>query len=241
LIFLGSEEFPFKGVLDKLANRSFAQGTNAYTDVYALHFCINHHSDHTCYQLTTAGEEGFLRILPVFLDHVLFPTITDEGFYTEVHHINGENGEDAGVVYCEMQGSENTSNSLTHERTMEMLFSGSGYEFNTGGRVKNLRDLTVEKVREYHKQFYRPDNVIVIITGPVNAEKTIDALQTVEEKINTRKNTTPHPQPFTKLAPQLTTSEEKSIQFPSDDEEGGALVSIGWRACEWKVCFVFYY
>lgn len=30
----------------------------------------------------------------------------------EVHHINGE-GEDAGVVYCEMQGRENSG----HERS----------------------------------------------------------------------------------------------------------------------------
>ena len=30
LIFLGSEDFPFKGVLDTAANRLFARGTNAW-------------------------------------------------------------------------------------------------------------------------------------------------------------------------------------------------------------------
>jgi Zn-dependent M16 (insulinase) family peptidase len=54
--------------------------------------------DHTCYTLTTAGTEGFRRLLPVYMDHILYPTLTDSGFYTEVHHINGE-GEDAGYVY----------------------------------------------------------------------------------------------------------------------------------------------
>eukprot|EP00960_Hanusia_phi_P022133 655544-Hanusia_phi.AAC.3 len=34
LVFLGSENFPFKGVLDKVANRNLASGTNAYTDVH---------------------------------------------------------------------------------------------------------------------------------------------------------------------------------------------------------------
>ena len=33
LIFLGSDLFPYKGILDKLANRSMAQGTNAWTAV----------------------------------------------------------------------------------------------------------------------------------------------------------------------------------------------------------------
>jgi Zn-dependent M16 (insulinase) family peptidase len=65
LIFMGSEEYPAKGVLDLLANRCLAQGTNAWTDV-----------DHTCYTMTTAGSDGFLTLLPIYLDHVLYPTLT---------------------------------------------------------------------------------------------------------------------------------------------------------------------
>lgn len=34
-------------------------------------------------------------IVPIYLDHVVVPTLTDEGCYTEVHHIDG-NGIDAG-------------------------------------------------------------------------------------------------------------------------------------------------
>ena len=36
---------------------------------------------------------------------------------TEVHHVNGE-GEDAGVVYCEMQSSENSQESLLYRAFM---------------------------------------------------------------------------------------------------------------------------
>lgn len=53
----------------------------------------------TTYTIATAGEEGFLSILPVYLDHVLYPTLTSSGFVTEVHNINGK-GEDSGVVRC---------------------------------------------------------------------------------------------------------------------------------------------
>jgi Zn-dependent M16 (insulinase) family peptidase len=67
--------------------------------------------------MTTVGSEGFLNMLPVYLDHVLFPTLTQSGYVTEVHHINAE-GEDAGVVYCEMQGRENSGESRVH---LEML------------------------------------------------------------------------------------------------------------------------
>lgn len=60
----------------------------------------------TCYTISTAGSEGFLRILPVYLDHILNPTMTDAGFTTEIYHLNGE-GQDSGVVFSEMQGREN--------------------------------------------------------------------------------------------------------------------------------------
>ena len=40
LIFLGSEDYPFKGVLDLLANRCLASGTNAWTGFKMLYFFI---------------------------------------------------------------------------------------------------------------------------------------------------------------------------------------------------------
>jgi len=64
LIFLGSEDYPYKGVLDLLANRNFADGTNAFTD-----------TDNTVYTITTAGAEGFLNIMPIYVDHILYPTL----------------------------------------------------------------------------------------------------------------------------------------------------------------------
>ena len=61
---------------------------------------------------------------------------------TEVHHINGE-GEDAGVVYSEMQGRENTGESRTHLEMLRAMFpENSGYRFETGGILENIRNST---------------------------------------------------------------------------------------------------
>ena len=53
-----------QGLLDLLANRCLAHGTNAWTA-----------TDHTAYTMETAGSEGFLNLLPIYLDHVLYPTL----------------------------------------------------------------------------------------------------------------------------------------------------------------------
>ncbi|KAG8228414.1 hypothetical protein J437_LFUL003887 [Ladona fulva] len=209
LIFLGSEKYPYKGTLDLLANRCLGSGTNAWTD-----------TDHTCYTMITAGSDGFLTLMPIYLDHILYPTLTgergpfkrpwqspvpplegscdvlvefpnddedngmvcvawrgpsavkelykasfllekfwnnpantdsfqDSGFATEVHHITGE-GEDAGVVYCEMQGRENTLESLVILEMNRHLYPGHcGYKSQTGGILKNLRESTNNKKVRY--------------------------------------------------------------------------------------------
>jgi Zn-dependent M16 (insulinase) family peptidase len=93
-----------------VAERCLANSTNAYTD-----------QDHTSYSLQTGGSEGFLSLLPIYLDHLIFPTLTESAFVTEVHHVN-EDGEDAGVVYSEMQDCENSCESLSGLAIRELLY-----------------------------------------------------------------------------------------------------------------------
>ena len=83
------------------------------------------------------SADATLVQVPVYLDHVFYPTMTQAGFVTEVHNVNGK-GEDSGVVYSEMQGRENGSGDLMQLRcvceltqvrqsglTVRMLLSGS--------------------------------------------------------------------------------------------------------------------
>lgn len=92
LIFLGSEKIPFRGFLDVFAGRCISLGTDAYTTI-----------DHTSYSFTTAGFEGFVKILPVFLEYIFRPTLTEANFRTEVYHVD-DKAQQKGVVFCEMSG-----------------------------------------------------------------------------------------------------------------------------------------
>ena len=50
-----------------------------------------------------------------------------------MHHINGE-GEDAGVVYCEMQARENTAEDMTHFELLQRMYPGHcGYKVSGAG------------------------------------------------------------------------------------------------------------
>ncbi|KAH9645203.1 hypothetical protein HF086_005748 [Spodoptera exigua] len=219
LIFLGSERYPYKGILDLLANRCMAHGTNAWTD-----------TDHTCYTVYTAGDAGMLTLLPIYLDHILQPTLTDHGFITEVHHIDGD-GEDAGVVYCEMQGRENTAYCRCELQLLRAMYPNNGYSAETGGIMKNLRTSTDNtKVRNFHKKFYRAENLTIILTGQIEAEDVFAALSTVEDDIIAKKASEPQEEwvkPWQTIPPTPNYGELK-VQWPADTEDCGQVI-FGWR------------
>ncbi|XP_031560013.1 uncharacterized protein C05D11.1-like [Actinia tenebrosa] len=218
LVFMGSEDYPYKGLLDLLANRCLAQGTNAWTA-----------TDYTCYTIETAGSEGFINLLPIYLDHVLYATLTESAYVTEVHHVNGE-GEDAGVVYCEMQARENSGRSRTHLKLLRNLYPGHcGLKSETGGIMANLRtSCSHQKVCDYHRQFYRPENLCVIITGMVDPDKVFEAITPFEDKILSKGSLPPYTRPWQDPIPPLPSSVNISIQFPTEDETS-VMVLVGTR------------
>uniref|UniRef100_A0A915MEI2 P-loop containing nucleoside triphosphate hydrolase protein n=1 Tax=Meloidogyne javanica TaxID=6303 RepID=A0A915MEI2_MELJA len=125
LVFMGSINYPYKGFLDVIANRCLASGTNATTD-----------QDNTTYTLTTAGYAGFLKTLPIFLDHLLSPLLTDSQYLTEVHHIDGS-GADSGVVYSEMQDLENDMEIIVDRKRKQLFYpSNSSYAVSAGAVAK---------------------------------------------------------------------------------------------------------
>ncbi|XP_045458924.1 uncharacterized protein C05D11.1-like [Melitaea cinxia] len=219
LIFLGSERYPYKGILDLLANRCMAHGTNAWTDI-----------DHTCYTIHTAGNAGMLTLLPIYLDHILRPTLTEQGFITEVHHVDGE-GQDAGVVYCEMQGRENTADSRCELRLQRAMYPNSGYSSETGGIMENLRISTNNtKVRDYHKKFYRAENLTIILTGQIEANDVFKALAVVEDDIMAKREKEIQEEwvrPWQTIPPPPNYGELRE-QWPADTEDCGQVL-FGWR------------
>ena len=50
--------------------------------------------------------------------------------------------------------------------------------------MKALREsTTIEKVRAYHKKYYRPDNTYITVTGGIDPASIFEALDPVERKL----------------------------------------------------------
>lgn len=48
---------------------------------------------------------------------------------------------------------------------------------------KQQQHIFPAQIRKYHHEFYRPENLHVIITGMVGAEQVFEALEPIEQKI----------------------------------------------------------
>eukprot|EP00375_Theileria_parva_P003588 XP_766273.1 hypothetical protein [Theileria parva strain Muguga] len=172
LIFLGSKNHPIRGILDLVSMKSLSSGTNAWTS-----------TDHTAYTLSTAGIDGTMQMLPIYLDHVLRPLLTEINFMTDVHHVTSD-GSSSGVVYSEMKSRENHSDELMFFEVLDKLYPGdSGYKRNTGGKLSALRSTNIERVRDYHKTYYKWSNLSVVICGDIPDPKAVLSLLNEQQKL----------------------------------------------------------
>jgi Zn-dependent M16 (insulinase) family peptidase len=224
LIFMGSEErFPHRGHLDALASRCMANGTNAYTAV-----------DYTAYTATTVDCDSMMRyLLPAFLDHVLRPSLTEEVFTTEVVHMDPSDGKYHGVVFCEMEAREHTEIDLSERTIRRLLFSDTPYAFECGGLIADIPNLTIERIQNYHRRYYRPENMVVIVVG---SELTNETKQTLfceldyilKDDNHEKKPIISTADSFGHVIKPLGDSLSTRVYFPSDEEESGSVV-LAWR------------
>lgn len=223
LVFMGSKKYPFKSTLD-IAGNICMSTTNAWTA-----------TDQTVYTLSTAGWTGFKKLLPVYLDHLINPVLTDEACTTEVYHIDPETFQDKGVVYSEMEGIESQSWFITSLEMQRLLFDkDSGYKSETGGLTANLRNLTNDEIRQFHKDMYSPDNMCLIITGNVPEDELLQIVEDFDGSLNavTEKRVRPFVETATAktLVPHFHQDiVESTVRFPEMDETQGEM-RFSWIA-----------
>ena len=60
---------------------------------------------------------------------------------------------------------------------MQSVFEKTPYGGSVIGDEKDVKNLSREQMRKYFKQFYTPDNAIIVIVGDVDADKTYEMVK----------------------------------------------------------------
>ncbi|KAJ3272488.1 hypothetical protein HK104_004459, partial [Borealophlyctis nickersoniae] len=184
-------------------------------------------------KLTTVkpGSDGMLEVIPVFLDHILHPTLRPAQFLTEVYHMDGT-AKHQGVVYCEMASRENTEPDLLDHALRRLLYQNqTTYACETGGRTSDILNLTNEEIIAYHQKFYHLDNLTAIICGQIDPEALFGKLAATEGLLERGAGDGSADIPVI-ACPRLPGKGgefvSETVRFPSSDEDVGS-IAFGWR------------
>ena len=162
-VLMGSRKYD----VDFWELESFAlfSSSNAFTDEYS-----------TIYFFDSIDKAEVSKVIPILAEYVFFPTLTEEAFMQECFHVefdangDGRKKDIVGVVYNEMRA-----------RPPET--------YCVGGIYYKLHELTNEKIREYHKKYYKPDNCLFYYEGTAALENVLLQLNKfipdLEEKFQT--------------------------------------------------------
>ena len=112
-------------------------------------------------------EEESFKFIPILADYVFFPELLEITFLQECMRVrfsadgDGRKNEIIGVVYNEMKNNNESDGTLC------------------GGLDYKLHELTVEKIREYHKKYYRPDNCLFSFSGTTSLDTVLSLVDKI--------------------------------------------------------------
>lgn len=130
--------------------------------------------DHTTYPFATTNRVDFYNLMDVYMDATFRPLLKESDFKQEGWRLGPEDPKDPkspllfkGVVYNEMKGQMSDSSYLYYIRFQDHILPDL---HNSGGDPPKITDLTLEQLRQFHKNHYNPSNAKIFTYGdmPLN-------------------------------------------------------------------------
>ncbi len=104
------------------------------------------------------------------------------------------------VVRNEYERGENSPGSVLFKRVLAAAFNFHNYGHTTIGEKSDIEKAPIERLQAYYHKYYQPDNAVLLVSGKIDEQKTLDLVHEYFSKI---------PRPDRKIVPTYT---EEPIQ-----------------------------
>lgn len=152
MIFKGTDDLP-PGYFDQvIENRGGI--TNAATSHDYAHYFINTATAHLA------------DTLPCLADLLINAAIPDDEFWRE-----------RDVVLEEIRQAEDDPDWLGFQALMESVYQCHPYGRSVLGSADQLMARSPDEMRRFHRAYYQPDNMTVVVVGDVDQEQTINLVE----------------------------------------------------------------
>ena len=147
MVFKGTKKYPTTEDVNTIERAGGLQ--NAYTDI-----------DITNYHNKVLADDWSLA-LDINKELATKPLI-------EQKHVDKERD----VIIEEMKRYEDEPAAKVNETFHHMMYPGTKLGMRIIGEEKSLRSVTSKELKTYHKQWYSPDRIVVVIAGKVESQKS---------------------------------------------------------------------
>jgi zinc protease len=90
------------------------------------------------------------------------------------------------VVISELQGYENSPEYRLNRAVMQAVFPNHAYGLPVGGTKADVEKFEVEQVEKYYRNFYSPDNAVLVVVGDFQTANTLETIKEVFGKLPKR-------------------------------------------------------
>ena len=162
----GSNKYPSSNLFFQMGAQTYNTFMNALT-----------YQNFTCYPMGSLSEEQLFTSLDVYMNGVFDPIVlTQENDLKReavrfVLNSPDEQITATGAVYNELLGSMSNKGTFHYYNLRKVLFPQSTDSFITGGKPEDILKVTWQDVKDYHKKYYQPSNMVIYLYGKLDVER----------------------------------------------------------------------
>ncbi len=141
------------GEFDKFVNQNGGRGTNAYTA-----------RDQTVY-FFSFPEDKFTSVADLEADRMVHLVIDSTMFETE-----------KGAVLTERKRGLSDPGRYLWEKVYDLAYTKHTYKYSGIGTEESIKGFTVQEAKDFYKNFYAPNNALIIVAGDVDPDEAMQAI-----------------------------------------------------------------
>ena len=197
------------GIAHYLEHKLFEQenGTNSLDVLSSIGVDANAYTtnDHTAYLYECT--ENFEEALDEFMNYVQNPYFTDENVEKE-----------RGIIEQEIMMYDDYPEWVIYMNAMKCLYKDNEMNIDVAGTKETIAKINKEKLYKIYNSFYRPENMIIVLSGNFVPEEIIEK---VKSKITMKSNPNETKRVYNKEQPEIS---QKYIEQNMDGSMPMALI-----------------
>ena len=180
------------GIAHYLEHKLFEQenGTNSLDVLSSIGVDANAYTtnDHTAYLYECT--ENFEEALDEFMNYVQNPYFTDENVEKE-----------RGIIEQEIMMYDDYPEWVIYMNAMKCLYKDNEMNIDVAGTKETIAKINKEKLYKIYNSFYRPENMIIVLSGNFVPEEIIEK---VKSKITMKSNPNETKRVYNKEQPEIS-------------------------------------